>query len=63
MAEQEKKDQASVSDEQESLSDEQLKGVAGGVRPPSGDSNPSDLSNRTIDTDDIIAPRENPNVP
>lgn len=62
MAEQ-KKEQKSVSNEPEKLSDEQLKEVAGGVRPPSGDSNPSDLSNRTINTDDIIDPHDNPNVP
>ncbi len=40
----------------EELSDEQLKNVAGGVRPPSGDANPSDLSNSTVDTSEIIDP-------
>lgn len=57
MSEQEKKEKVSVSSEQDELSDEQLKGVAGGVRPPSGDSNPSDLGNRTVNADDIIDPK------
>ncbi|MBD2462688.1 hypothetical protein H6G89_16735 [Oscillatoria sp. FACHB-1407] len=54
MAEQNKTQQDSV--KQEELSEDQLKAVAGGVRPPSGDSNPSDLNNPTVDTSDIINP-------
>ena len=56
MSEQENKEQVAVSNEQDELSDEQLKGVAGGVRPPSGDSNPSDLFNHTVNTDEVISP-------
>jgi len=58
MSEQDTSKQQSVDqDQNEELSDEQLKGVAGGVgRPPSGDLNPSDLSNPTVDTSDIINP-------
>lgn len=42
---------------QEELSDQELKGATGGVgRPPSGDANPSDLTNSTVDTSDIINP-------
>lgn len=44
-------------DDQEELSADQLKKVAGGAgRPPSGDANPSDLGNSTVDTSDIIDP-------
>ncbi|NEQ25994.1 MAG: hypothetical protein F6K28_44475 [Microcoleus sp. SIO2G3] len=44
-------------DDQEELSADQLKNVAGGAgRPPSGDANPSDLSNSTVDTSDIVDP-------
>lgn len=43
--------------EQEELSDDQLKSAAGGVgKPPSGDANPSDLDNDTVDTSGIINP-------
>ena len=39
------------------LSDSILEGVAGGVsRPPSGDSNPADLTNTTVGTGDVINP-------
>ncbi|MDX2215803.1 MAG: hypothetical protein SFY66_21245 [Oculatellaceae cyanobacterium bins.114] len=38
------------------LPDSVLEGVAGGTRPPSGDSNPSDLTNTTVNSDDIIKP-------
>ena len=40
----------------EEISDDQLKNVAGGARPPSGDSNPSDAKNTTVDDRDIIKP-------
>ena len=48
---------AENSQEQEELSDDQLKSAAGGVgQPPSGDANPSDLTNSTVDANDIINP-------
>jgi hypothetical protein len=58
MTEQDKTQQKSVDlQNQDELSDEQLKGVAGGVgRPPSGDANPSDLDNATVNTSDVINP-------
>jgi hypothetical protein len=57
MTEQDKSTKPSVSDKtDEEISDENLKDVAGGVRPPSGDSNPSDAFNRTVDGSDIIEP-------
>ncbi|MDX2213497.1 MAG: hypothetical protein SFY66_09430 [Oculatellaceae cyanobacterium bins.114] len=49
--------QKSAGEPSEELSDEQLKGVAGGAgRPPSGDLNPSDLTNPTVDTSEVINP-------
>jgi hypothetical protein len=43
-------------EESEELSDAQLEGVAGGAKPPSGDANPSDLFNQTVDTSEVIKP-------
>jgi hypothetical protein len=48
-------DQVKV-EESEELSDAQLEGVAGGAKPPSGDANPSDLFNQTVDTSEVIKP-------
>lgn len=59
MSEQTQAQKASIKEDQSQaeLSDEQLKEVAGGTgRPPSGDSNPSDLGNSTVDTSDVINP-------
>lgn len=58
MAEQDKTQKKAVNiQNQDELSDEQLKKVAGGAGyPPSGDANPSDLGNSTVDTSDIIDP-------
>jgi len=45
--------------ESQELSDDQLQEVAGGTqRPPSGDLNPSDLTNPTVDTSEVIDPSE-----
>jgi hypothetical protein len=53
-----KSKQAPATDKDEEISDENLKKVAGGTgRPPSGDANPSDLGNSTVDTSDIIDPQ------
>jgi hypothetical protein len=39
------------------LPESALNGIAGGTsRPPSGDSNPSDLTNTTVSSDQIINP-------
>ncbi len=52
-----KSKQTVASDKDEEISDESLKKVAGGAgRPPSGDSNPSDLDNGTVGSGDIINP-------
>jgi hypothetical protein len=56
MANQEQTSKKSADSIKEELSDEQLKAVAGGVRPPSGDSNPSDLKNPTVDTSQVVNP-------
>ncbi|MBD2463071.1 hypothetical protein H6G89_18710 [Oscillatoria sp. FACHB-1407] len=54
MAEKKEEQQIPASEE---LSDQQLNSVAGGTsRPPSGDLNPSDLNNPTVDTSDVINP-------
>jgi len=45
-----------TSEESEELSDDQLAAVAGGANPPSGDLNPSDVFNQTVDTSEVINP-------
>lgn len=54
MSDQDKTAKKAAKDEE--ISDDQLKNVAGGARPPSGDSNPSDAKNTTVDDSDIIKP-------
>lgn len=54
MSDQDKTAKKAAKDEE--ISDDQLKNVAGGARPPSGDSNPSDAKNTTVDDRDIIKP-------
>ena len=53
-----KEQQMSASTEGEEISPQQLEEVVGGSgKPPSGDSNPGDLTNPTVDTSDIINPQ------
>ena len=54
MSEQDKTAKQAAKDKE--ILDDQLKNVAGGARPPSGDSNPSDANNTTVDNRDIIKP-------
>ena len=60
MSEQDKTAKQAAKDEEilEEILDDQLKNVAGGARPPSGDSNPSDANNTTVDDRDIIKPHD-----